>query len=84
MFGFFFLIDQYLQFVRGYSPLEAGLALLPFAPHADPRRPAERQARRAVRAERGRRHRLRGMIASASSLFSLLDPDSSYWGSWPG
>ncbi len=30
MFGFFFLVTQYLQFARGYSPLEAGLALLPF------------------------------------------------------
>jgi MFS transporter, DHA2 family, multidrug resistance protein len=29
MFGFFFLITQYLQFARGYSPLEAGLAGLP-------------------------------------------------------
>jgi DHA2 family multidrug resistance protein-like MFS transporter len=29
MFGFFFLATQYLQFARGYSPLEAGLALLP-------------------------------------------------------
>jgi MFS transporter, DHA2 family, multidrug resistance protein len=31
MFGFFFLITQYLQFGRGYSPLEAGLATLPLA-----------------------------------------------------
>jgi hypothetical protein len=30
MFGFFFLVTQYLQFGRDYSPLEAGLALLPF------------------------------------------------------
>jgi Na+/melibiose symporter-like transporter len=30
MFGFFFLVTQYLQFARSYSPLEAGLALLPF------------------------------------------------------
>jgi EmrB/QacA subfamily drug resistance transporter len=29
MFGFFFLITQYLQFGRDYSPLAAGLALLP-------------------------------------------------------
>ena len=29
MFGFFFLITQYLQFGRQYSPLVAGLALLP-------------------------------------------------------
>jgi fucose permease len=31
MFGFFFLMTQYLQFARGYSPLEAGLAGLPLA-----------------------------------------------------
>jgi EmrB/QacA subfamily drug resistance transporter len=31
MFGFFFLMTQYLQFGRGYSPLEAGLASLPLA-----------------------------------------------------
>jgi MFS transporter, DHA2 family, multidrug resistance protein len=31
MFGFFFLLTQYLQFARGYSPLEAGLAGLPMA-----------------------------------------------------
>ena len=31
MFGFFFLITQYFQFVRGYSPLRAAIAVLPFA-----------------------------------------------------
>jgi DHA2 family multidrug resistance protein-like MFS transporter len=31
MFGFFFLVTQYLQFGRGYTPLEAGLAGLPVA-----------------------------------------------------
>jgi len=31
MFGFFFLITQYFQFVKGYSPLRAGVATLPFA-----------------------------------------------------
>jgi EmrB/QacA subfamily drug resistance transporter len=31
MFGFFFLFSQYLQFARGYSPLEAGAATLPMA-----------------------------------------------------
>jgi predicted MFS family arabinose efflux permease len=29
LLGFFFLVTQYLQFARGYSPLDAGLALLP-------------------------------------------------------
>jgi EmrB/QacA subfamily drug resistance transporter len=31
MFGMFFLMTQYLQFVHGWSPLEAGVRLLPFA-----------------------------------------------------
>ena len=31
MFGFFFLITLYFQFVKGYSPLRAGVATLPFA-----------------------------------------------------
>jgi EmrB/QacA subfamily drug resistance transporter len=31
MFGSFFALTQYLQFVRGYTPLQAGFRLLPFA-----------------------------------------------------
>lgn len=31
MFGSIFLLTQYLQFVMGYSPLEAGVRLLPWA-----------------------------------------------------
>ncbi len=31
MFGAIFLLTQYMQFVLGYSPLEAGIRLLPFA-----------------------------------------------------
>jgi EmrB/QacA subfamily drug resistance transporter len=31
LFGFFFLLTQLLQFVRGYSPLDAGVATLPMA-----------------------------------------------------
>jgi hypothetical protein len=31
MLGFFYLSTQYLQFVRGYSPFEAGAAMLPLA-----------------------------------------------------
>ena len=31
MFAMFFVMSQYLQSVRGYSPLKAGFATLPFA-----------------------------------------------------
>ncbi|MCC6434943.1 MAG: MFS transporter [Acidimicrobiales bacterium] len=31
MFATFFVLSQYLQYVRGYSPLKAGVATLPFA-----------------------------------------------------
>ena len=31
MFGMFFLLAQYLQFVKGYTPLQAGLRMLPFS-----------------------------------------------------
>lgn len=31
LFGFVFMITQYLQIVRGYDPLKAGAAVLPFA-----------------------------------------------------
>jgi DHA2 family multidrug resistance protein-like MFS transporter len=31
LFGFIFMITQYFQLVRGYSPLHAGIATLPFA-----------------------------------------------------
>ena len=31
MFGMFFLLTQYLQFVKGYSPLGAGVRILPNA-----------------------------------------------------
>jgi hypothetical protein len=31
MFGLFFVLTQYLQFVLGYTPLETGIRMLPFA-----------------------------------------------------
>ena len=31
LFGFVFLITQFLQSVRGYNPLQAGVAIVPFA-----------------------------------------------------
>ena len=59
MFGFFFLFSLYLQFARGYSPLEAGLATLPFAVGVRDRVAPQRDDRRAHRQRPDDRLRLR-------------------------
>ena len=77
MFGFFFLVTQYFQFGRGYSPLEAGLAGLPpalafiaFSP------------RSAALAERygGARVMAAGLaiVAGGFALLTTLSPDTPY------
>jgi MFS transporter, DHA2 family, integral membrane protein len=77
MFGFFFLVTQYFQFGRGYSPLEAGLAGLPpalafiaFSP------------RSAALAERygGARVMAAGLaiVAGGFGLLTTLSPDTPY------
>jgi MFS transporter, DHA2 family, multidrug resistance protein len=78
MFGFFFLIGQYVQFVRGYSPLQAGLALMPFAFMLILVAPRS--------AKLGERFGLNAIVVTGFCgmtvgfiLFSLLEPDSSYW-----
>ena len=77
-FGFVFLVIQYLQLVLGYTPLRAGLALLPMAMvlggmsrHAH--RLASRLSRRAMS--------VGGVLLIAVGMFvlSLLDGGSSYW-----
>ena len=77
MFGTFFVATQYLQFVLGYSPLEAGLATLPmaammilFAPRSAGY--AERWGRQKVMAV--------GLTTVATGLFamSFLTVDSPY------
>jgi EmrB/QacA subfamily drug resistance transporter len=77
-FGFVFVIVQYLQLVLDYSPLQAGLALLPMGmaigavsrrvPHL-----VEKAGRRPLA--------LAGlvMIATGMTLLSTLDEGSSYW-----
>jgi predicted MFS family arabinose efflux permease len=77
MFGMFFLMSQYLQFVKGYSALMAGVATLPSAATlilVTPRSPtlvATFGARRVV---------VVGMllVTTGFGIFALLGPDSPY------
>jgi MFS transporter, DHA2 family, multidrug resistance protein len=77
MFGFFFLVTQYFQFGRGYSPLEAGLAGLPpalafiaFSP------------RSAALAQRYGAARVMAVglaiVAGGFAMLSTLSPDTPY------
>jgi EmrB/QacA subfamily drug resistance transporter len=77
-FGFLFIALQYLQFVLGYSPLEAGASILPMAVMLiaiAPRAPALA-------------HRLGvrlvgsvglALMAVGFLVFTMLGADSSYW-----
>lgn len=77
MFGMFFMLTQYLQFVKGYSPLVAGFATVPSALTmliVTPRSPqlvARFGARKVVTT---------GMllVATAFLIYSQLSPDAPY------
>ena len=79
MFGLFFISTQYLQFVLGYSPLRAGLAILPMAVMMLVTAP-----RSAGLAERLGRNRVMAtglvIIACGMLVMSTLQPASSYLG----
>ena len=66
LFGFIFLATQYLQFVLGYSPFEAGVRTLPFAVGDD----RSRRRRRRSWCERfgTKRVVVTGMLLFASGL----------------
>lgn len=77
MFGFFFLSTLYLQYVLGYSPLEAGLASLPMAAAmivVSPRSaaPTERYGAGAVMAGGF------GLIAASLGLFTQVTTGTPY------
>lgn len=77
MFGMFFLISQYLQFVKGYSPLVAGLGTMPSAVTmviVSPRS-GLLAARMGVRATM---HIGFGLIAAGFVIFGFLRPESHY------
>ncbi|MGI9606841.1 MAG: MFS transporter [Acidimicrobiales bacterium] len=77
MFGFFFVLTQYLQFTLDYTPLEAAIRTLPFAPTMiaiAPRGPAL-----AARFGAGRMMAI-GMTVSAIGMvmFAFMGSDTSY------
>ena len=77
MFGQFFLLTQYLQFVMGYSPLEAGLRLLPWAVVTMVLSPMSAR----ISERLGNRTTLTGglvVIAIGVALMGTFAPDSSY------
>ena len=77
MFGFFFLITQYYQLVRGYSPLKAGLSNLPLAFAMIMVAP-----RSAALGERIGVYRMMtfgfGSMVAGLVVFGLLEPTSNY------
>ncbi len=79
LFGFTFLVTQYFQFVRGYSPLESGLRTLPFAVGAGITAPLA--ARAALRWGTTRVVAL-GLFNMSVGFFimSRIEADAAYWG----
>jgi EmrB/QacA subfamily drug resistance transporter len=78
MFSMFFVLTQYLQYVQGYSPLEAGVRGLPFAAMMIIVSP-----RSAALADKVGIKRIvgvgMGMLTAGLTLFSLAGVDTSYW-----
>ena len=79
MFAFFFLSSLYVQQVLGYSPLQAGLAFLPFALGIVIGAGAAQAATQRVPV---RFIAIVGLVLAASGLFimSLADADGTYLG----
>jgi EmrB/QacA subfamily drug resistance transporter len=79
LFGFIFLITQYFQVVRGYDPLRAGLATLPFAVITAAFSPVAMIAMRRV----GTKLVVAGGLALMSGglvVAATTAQDASYWG----
>src|SRR6202453_4826083 len=79
LFGFIFMITQYFQIVRGFSPLHAGLATLPFAFVTAGFSPVAMMVMKRI----GTKVVVAGGLAlmSAGLLDAATTPtDASYWG----
>ncbi len=78
MFGSIFLLTQYFQFVLGYSPLETGLRMLPFAVTLMVVAPTSSQIVKRF----GTKYTVTAglsLVAAALLSMSLLEVDSLYW-----
>ena len=78
MFGLFFMFTLYLQFVRAYSPLEAGLATLPLAMTLVAVAPRSAAAADKV----GSGPVIAAgfvLVAAGFGVLALIQPDSSYF-----
>jgi EmrB/QacA subfamily drug resistance transporter len=79
LFGFIFLITQYFQVVRGYDPLRAGVATLPFAVVTGAMSPAAIGIMKRI----GTKIVVAGGLACMSGGFVVaagVGVDSAYWG----
>ena len=78
MFGSLFLMTQYWQFVHGYSPLEAGIRLIPYAMGMMIVAPL---SSRLVERVGSKRVITLGLFVVTSSLIALsfLSRDTQYW-----
>jgi DHA2 family multidrug resistance protein-like MFS transporter len=79
LFGFIFLITQYFQVVRGYDPLKAGVATLPFAVVTGAVSPAAIAAMKRI----GTKIVVAGGLACMSAGFVVaadIGVESAYWG----
>ena len=79
LFGFIFLITQYFQVVRGYDPLRAGVATLPFAVVTGALSPVAIMVMKRI----GTKLVVAGGLAlmSGGLLVAAITPqDAAYWG----
>jgi EmrB/QacA subfamily drug resistance transporter len=79
LFGFIFLITQYFQIVRGYDPLRAGVATLPFAVVTGALSPIAIMVMKRI----GTKLVVAGGLAlmSGGLLVAAITPqDAAYWG----
>jgi EmrB/QacA subfamily drug resistance transporter len=79
LFGFIFLITQYFQVVRGYDPLRAGVATLPFAVVTGALSPVAIMVMKRI----GTKLAVAGGLAlmSGGLLVAAITPqDAAYWG----